>query len=89
MIRVLRSHLCLVVFALLLQPGLSAAQQRAATVFVDAIAEQEFSGSADVIGRIISLQSGPATSEISGQISALTAEVGDRVQAGQSLASLS
>ena len=73
---------------LLLIPAPSFAQGRAAAVLVDAVIEQELRSSAEVIGRILSLQSGPVTAEFGGQAAEVFAEVGDKVSKGQVLAKL-
>jgi len=73
---------------LLLIPAQSFAQGRAAAVLVDAVIEQELRSSAEVIGRILSLQSGPVTAEFGGQAAEVFAEVGDKVSNGQILAKL-
>ncbi len=76
-------------FGLTLAPTISSAQQRAAKVEVDVVISQELTATVSVIGRFITRQSGTIASRIAERVDTVSVEVGDRIERGDVLASLS
>lgn len=79
------------VLALLLVPAASAgaqAQQDGALVRVDRVVRQPMSQTVPVLGRLVPRQAGEVSSRVEAPVESFQVEVGDRVEAGQVLATL-
>lgn len=75
-------------FALLLFPGMAAAQKRAAAVKVDAVVREPLSQTMPIIGRFVASQTGIVAALTRGPVADVLVAVGDRVKKGDILATL-